>query len=138
MRPAFQILTILSILCLNTNVQAASPQGDFNKLRTEASEAVIIEVTLVVIVQDSPVNKTSQYITIHAKVLGVERSKSGLKVGDTITINYSIPTNPLPGYSSIPILDNRSVYPAFLNRQEKVFAPAANGSSFTMTPKSGK
>ncbi|OWK42151.1 hypothetical protein FRUB_04229 [Fimbriiglobus ruber] len=73
-------------------------------------------------------------VVVVAKVLGVERSKAGLKKDDTVTIKYAIPTKPVIGPKPVPLLVQDDVYPAFLNKKGDAFEPAAYGSSFEMTP----
>lgn len=125
-----RITTVLVVLTFSTLAHAEPPPGTYDRLRTSAEEAVTIQVTSVKETADEKANE----VIVEAKVLGVERSKSGLKKGDAVTITYSIPKVLKPGPTLVPILDKESVYPAFLNKQGKVFSPAAAGSSFQMTP----
>ena len=62
-------------------------------------------------------------------------TKTGLRAGDVIRINYvqSQHKVPLVGPSEVPILKEGQVYPAYLMKEEKgkEYAPAAGGYSFT-------
>ena len=121
-----RFLAVAAILSFATFAQAELPPGSYNKLRADAEEALTIQVT------DIARNSDNQ-VYVSAKVLGVERSKSGLKKGDSIRLKYS-PAKPKVGPAPPPIPEKDGVYPAFLNKKGDDFEPAAHGSSFKMTP----
>jgi hypothetical protein len=125
-----QHLAVLSVLCFTSMAHAALPPGSYDKLRIEAQEAVTIVVQSAKVVEAG----NSKHVTIEAKVLGVERSKAGLKKGDKITIKYSVPSVAMPGPVPTPILEADGFYPAFLNKSGSDYVPAAHGWSFKMTP----
>lgn len=127
---AMRFLTILAALTVPTFAHAEPPPGTYDRLRANAEEAVTIQVTSA----KASAGENAKEVIVEAKVLGVERTKSGLKKGDSVIITYSVPTVLKPGPTLVPILDKEGVYPAFLNKQGKVFSPAAAGSSFQMTP----
>jgi hypothetical protein len=124
---------VVSLICGMTAVLELPP-GSFDKLKIGAEEALVIQITSV---KTTPA-ATGKDVTLEAKVLGIERSKSGQKKDDVITIQYFAqdPNVPIPGPRIIPVLAKDEVYPGFLNkkRSAKVFEPAAYGESFHMTP----
>ena len=105
----------LPYLCrhIRASVRAELPPSAYNKLRIDAEEAVTIEVTGVQIA----LMGGDKNVTVEAKVLGVERSKNGLKKGDSVTFRYDIPAKPPIGPAPPPLLEKVSVYPAFLNKK---------------------
>jgi len=128
-----RFFTSAGVLCVAAIVHVAHaepPPGTYDRLRVEAEDAVTFQVTSV----KEAAGEKAKEVTVEAKVLGVERSKAGLKKGDAVTITYSVPTILRPGPTPVPVLDRDGVYPAFLNKRGKTFAPAAAGSSFRMTP----
>ncbi|HEY1188048.1 MAG TPA: hypothetical protein VGE74_10350 [Gemmata sp.] len=122
-----QILAVAGVLFVTAFTQAVPPPGTYDKLRAGAEEAVTIQVVTVV-------SGANGDVGVQAKVLGVERSKSGLKKGDTVSIKYTVPAKGTVGPTPVPVLEKDEVYPAFLNKKGDEFAPAAYGSSFKMTP----
>ena len=118
--------------------RAEIPGDAYNKLRIEAAEALMIEVSSV---KENKGDKGASDVTVEAKVLAAERTKSGLKKGDVVVIRYvNIDLKAAPdfaGPSQTPVLKQGEVYPAFLNRQkdQTTFEPAAYGESFKMTPR---
>jgi len=75
-------------------------------------------------------------IRLSAKVLDVERSKSSLKEGDVISIDYMRTERPKEigwvGPSEIPLLKKGDVSKAYLDKSSKSdsYTPAARGRSF--------
>jgi hypothetical protein len=119
-----------------SNVRAELPPGSYDKLRSEAQDAIIIEVESVTAKE---LKSGWTEVILKARVLAVERSKSALKRGSMITIRYqSRDPNKVKfvGPRPVPILEKGEIYPAFLNGNEgmRVFEPAAFGLSFVMTP----
>jgi hypothetical protein len=117
---------------------AASPSRaddkppDYDKLRANCHEALIIEVTGQIITTDK--EKSHYYVT--AIVRKVERTNSKLETGTTITISYEVKKDAKVGPGTVPKLDNNTLYPAFLDRidAKTKFQPAADGMSFVMSP----
>lgn len=122
-------LAVLVVLFTASWACAELPPGSYNKLRADADEAIIIHVTDVKIA----LMGGDQSVTVEAKVLAVERSKNGLKKGDTITIVYTILGKPVVGPLPVPLLEKGEDYPAFLNKKGQIYEPAAYGWSFKMT-----
>jgi hypothetical protein len=115
---------------------AELPPGSYDKLRAEAEDAIIIEVSSVTA---KAINAGWTEVVVTAKVLSIERSARALKKGATVTIRYES-RDPakvkIPGPRPIPVLKPGEICPAFLNRNvgRGDFEPAAYGLSFVMTP----
>ncbi len=119
-----------------TKARAELPPGSYDKLRMEAQDVIIIEVTSV---RAKELEAGWTDVVITARVLSVERSKAALQRGEIITIKYQS-RDPkkvrIPGPRPLPVLKMGVIYPAFLNGNEgnRLFEPAAFGLSFVMTP----
>ena len=114
---------------------AELPPYVYKERQQQAPESLIIKVGSVKVrATDEPQRKRMD-VSVEAKVKQVNRTKTGLKAGDVIRINYvqSQYKVPLVGPSEVPILKEGQVYPAYLMREEKgkEYAPAAGGYSFT-------
>jgi hypothetical protein len=127
-------MTLLSItIALVISVQpglAELPPSAYKEMQESAPEYVDIQVLKV---------KTEKVtdgimVDIEAKVTGVKRSESNLKVGNTIVIKYFHDTRGLVGPAPIPILDEGESYPAFLVKADgnDFYEPAAMGRSFSV------
>ena len=92
------VLAVLSVLSAAPAGRAELPPGAYDRLRAGAGEAVIIRVNAIRIAATAP----GMAVTLDATVLGVERSKAGLKPGDAIAVRYLIPTKPVPGPAPTP------------------------------------
>lgn len=129
-----RLLALGLFLTLTLSLVAAAsaelPPGSYDKLRKEAQEALIIEVTDVT---TTLVAGGTNQVIVKAKVLAVERSTAGLKKGDSIRIQYETHP-PMPGPKPIPLLKAEEILPAFLNAKGRAYEPAAHGWSFVMTP----
>ncbi len=121
------LLLLLSALCYG-EIHPKYYQQD----QENADEALIIRVTKVR--KGCCFACRNQKVRIHAEVLSVERSRSGLEKGSTITIRYNHfnPPRKWVGPRPVPILKKGKEYPAFLNRMkdEEYYVPAARGYSF--------
>ena len=124
-----KILFILSLFTLN--VHAELPPQVYENYQKNAPEVLTI---LVEKVGTSLLSLSEKSVTVTAKVIRVTRSKSHLKRGNTITINYHTSFwKPIGcvGPSSLPILEENETYTAFLKKGEKNhYHPAARGKSF--------
>jgi hypothetical protein len=125
---------LAALVGIGTAVRAELPPGSYDSLRVSAPEAVVIEV---VAVTRRPGTQGATTVTLQAKVLTVERSNTGLKKGDVVSIRYlQIAQNGFVGPRPVPLLEKGAVYPAFLRKepQSKMYEPAAYGESFRLTP----
>lgn len=140
MKPHLKLLLTASLL-VSTVVHAELPPQVYEELREKAPEFLKIEVLSSkqeVDVDASPPPKGSKLLLIHltATVLEVDRSKSNLKKGDVISIDYTRTERPKGtgwvGPSEIPILAKGEVTDAYLSKTEKTgaYSPAARGQSF--------
>lgn len=104
----------------------------YAEMQAGAPEAVTVKVTEV----DTSVCVlwcSKQSVTAKAVVTAVERSSSGLKVGDAITIRYThlIPSGGWAGPRPIPVLKAGETTVAFLRPNKRLgYHPAARGYSF--------
>jgi hypothetical protein len=131
------IATLIPIaLPITPAAQAEIPPGSYDKLRISAEEALIIKVTKV----DKRLRGNREFtaVSVTAKVVTVQRSKKGLKLGSEISIDYESQklNSTMPGPRRIIVLGEGKYYPAFLNSSDgqKSYTPAAYGESFKMTP----
>jgi len=114
---------------------AELPPYVYKERQQQAPESLIIKVLSVKMRETDEPRGKSIDISVEAQVEQVNRTKTGLKAGDAIRINYvhSQHKVPLPGPSEVPILRQGQVYPAYLMKEAKgkEYAPAAGGYSFT-------
>jgi hypothetical protein len=125
------------LTALGVTAQAEPPPSVYQKTQKNAPEYLRIKVTGLKTNEKQKGNVKSVHIVVEAKVVRVERSKSGLKQGGVIRIIYvrTIRKKPFVGPSQVPILEKGKEYPAFLVRQEgKTYAPAARGKPFQVVP----
>ena len=125
------ILLLIYILLIS-NLYAELPPYVYENLKKNSPEVLKIKVRDV---NTSNVTNNTKELTVEAKVLKISTSKSGLKVGDVITIVYSRVINRHPGWvgpSPIPLVERGEVYYAFLRKdcEENYYTPAARGESF--------
>lgn len=70
-------------------------------------------------------------VKVTAKVTAVERSASGVSVGQVITIEYrNVNMKGRSGPRPIRVLEKGEAVPAFLTKDGAIFRPAARGASF--------
>jgi hypothetical protein len=120
-------VSILLVTVLVTASQAEMSRAIYKEMQTKAPEFLEIEVLSV----ETAKVADEIVVDIEAKITGVTRSKSGIKVGDVIHVHYARQTKVLAGPSPVPILEKKKKYPAFLARASgKNYEPAAGGRSF--------
>jgi hypothetical protein len=114
---------------------AELPPYVYKERQQQAPESLIIKVLSVKMRETDEPRGKSIDVNVEAQVEQVNRTKTGLKAGDSIRINYvhSQHKVPLAGPSEVPIVRQGHVYPAYLMKEEKgkQYAPAAGGYSFT-------
>jgi hypothetical protein len=71
-------------------------------------------------------------VRVVARVVGVDRTRTGLRAGMTIRISYWHDTRRLAGPGPVPIVRTGTAYPAYLQKDAKTgeYAPAAGHASF--------
>jgi hypothetical protein len=114
--------------------RAELPPGTYDDLRIGASEALIVQILSVKTKKGSEAGLLG--VTVKAKAIAVQRSKTGVKKGSEISIQYTNDSRNIPGAREIPVLKKGEIYPAFLSRSNnaKIYQPVAYGESFNMTP----
>ncbi len=114
-------------------IRAELPPDAYERMQADADEAIEVEITSV---RTKAGGAEYSQVTTEAKVLGVQRSKSGLKKDESIVIEYDIfdVAKKKPGWAgpSSPTLVKKSgSYMAFLKATKgKPYAIAAMGRSF--------
>ncbi len=135
------------LLGLTHRAHGELPPNVYRQWQRNAPEALTIRVV------NSQVNSTHQpganpvanrpAVTVHhvrlrARVLAVERSRSGLRPDQVITIRYTSTwrAEPMPGPSQPPLLQAGNTRPAFLrwNANAGAYGLAAGGRSFNRVP----
>ena len=127
-----KIKTLLIFIFFSLTLHAELPPYIYENYQKNAPEALTISVEKV---KTSLISISEKSVTVMAKVIRVKRSESKLKRGDSIIIVYrSIFWKPSGwvGPSSLPVLDEKQIYKAFLRKGEKTiyYFPAAKGKSF--------
>lgn len=123
----------LATLALVATALAALPPGAIEKLKAGAQEKLKIKILDVAQAGKDPKLK----VTFTAEVLEVERSATGLKPGDKITIQSYHWTKSYAGPPNPPILAKGWIGLAYLNKARgkapgsgKTYSLAAYGDSF--------
>jgi hypothetical protein len=112
----------------------------YERMQKEAPEALAVDVVAVDQTEKKDNEGTVTSLVVQARVRQVERSASGVKPGDVVTIVYSVTefVAPRPGMGSPPILKKGQSVMAYLKKEEKGerFELAAHGRSFAAPPMS--
>lgn len=127
------LVVLLATVVFLTAAQAALPPGSYDKLKAGAQEKLKIKVVEVAKQGKDPKLK----VTFTAQVLAVERSATGLKPGDQITIQSYRWTKRYAGPKNPPILPKGWVGIAYLNKAPGPgpnYKLAAYGDSFEPSP----
>jgi hypothetical protein len=135
-RTSLKALLLVALLASFSTVSLAElPPFVYKGRQQQASESLIIKVGSVKMRETDERQRKRIDVSVEAKVEQVNRTKTGLRAGDVIRINYvqSQHKVPLVGPSEVPILKEGQVYPAYLMKEEKgkEYTPAAGGYSFT-------
>jgi hypothetical protein len=130
---ALMFTAIVSCLVL-ARAGAELPPDVYKADQARSAEALSIKVIRIEIEKKNQSGGTRSHIRAEAEVLGVERSASNLKAGDTIKISYSHfrHDQPVAGPSEPDILEQGRMYPAYLAKDSKAgeYTLAARGYSF--------
>ena len=127
------VMACLATLALVVTALAALPPGSIEKLKAGAQEKLKIRILDVAQTGKGPKLK----VTFTAEVLQVERSATGLKPGEEITIQSYHWTKRYAGPPNPPILAKGWIGTAYLNKAKgkasgsgKIYSLAAYGDSF--------
>ena len=123
------LVVLLATVVFMTAAQAALPPGSYGKLRAQAQEKLRIKITGVEQQGTGP----KLQVIFTAEVLAAERSATGLKPGDQITIQSYHWTKSYAGPKNPPVLPKGWVGVAYLNKAKgsgKNYELAAYGESF--------
>ena len=124
----------LFLLCaaITTTSRAELPGSAYDDMKAKASDIVEIEVTRVSINTRDGENLRDISVYADARVVGVTRSKSRLKVGDQISLRYmtfEVLRRGWAGPGPILIVEKGKRYGAFLKKGGSHFYAAARGRS---------
>ena len=127
------ILSMILLLLVVSDLPAEINPLEYARMQQSAPERLVIQV-LKVTTRRQSLFSTTRIVTVNARVEVVSYSESHLSEGDTITIEYTTfkPGRGWVGPRPIPILKQRTSYPAFLvlDRERTLYVPAARGYSF--------
>lgn len=101
-------------------------------MKAQASDVVELEVTRVALNQRDGKDLRDISVYAEAKVVGVTRSKSHLKVGDKISLRYmtfEVITSGWAGTSPVLVAQTGTRYHAWLKKAGSHFYAAAKGKS---------
>ena len=128
------LLAWLATLAFVATALAALPPGSIEKLKAGAQEKLKIKI---LDVEQKPGKGPKLKVTFTAEVLEVERSATGLKPGEKITIQSYHWTKSYAGPPNPPILAKGWIGLAYLNKAKgkapgsgKTYSLAAYGDSF--------
>jgi hypothetical protein len=128
------IFTAIVLCLVFARAGAELPPDVYKADQARSPEALSIKVTRVEIEKKKESGGARSNIRAQAQVLGVKRSASKLKAGDTITISYSHfrHDQPIAGPSEPDVLEEGRMYPAFLAKNARTgdYTLAARGYSF--------
>lgn len=129
-----RILVVIVLLSLfSIALFAEIAPEEYEKMKMNAPEQ--LELRIRSVSRCGGIFSRNTYVKAKATVIAVSRSLTGLSVGDSITITYSIykpPRNGWVGPRSIPLLKKGEETPAFLvyDHDSRTYTPAARGASF--------
>jgi hypothetical protein len=129
--PVSAIFATLALI-LSAPLRAELPPSVYQRMQEEAPEKIVMETLRVEI---RHVQNEGQHVVIMGVIKKVDRSASGLKSGEFVTIQYLIPDRPegWVGPGNIPLLSEQEETVAFLRRidQSDRYEPAAGAMSFS-------
>ena len=115
-------------------VWAELGQGHYAAMQQFAPESVTVTVKRTEVIRTRDGGTSYCDVKAEVEIVSLERSKSKLRVGDCIKIEYSTVERSIPvaGPSPIPLLQVGQTHPAFLESTNTrcVYSPAARGWSF--------
>jgi hypothetical protein len=121
---------------------AELPPSVYEDLQRAAPEALSIQVMDVEVHRSIAKPSACSFLDfevrrkaiVRARVIGVIRSKSGVRPGDVIAIDYTSvkPCHGVNGPRPIELLKEGDRVSAFLTKSGSVFVPAARGGTFSV------
>jgi hypothetical protein len=123
-------LPLLMVIFLISAYAEINPKY-YKQYQEQAPEYITMQV--ISVNKDWRFFSSRRTVIVEARVITVQRTHSGLKEDDSITIRYIhfTPSRGWAGPRPIPLLEEEKSYPAFLKKSgEKHYEPAARGYSF--------
>ena len=119
---------ILLVLAFALPAAAELSPEVYRGMQKAASEYLEIEIVSVTTSKGS----TAITVSARAKIVGIHRTASELKIGQEIQIEYAHDTRKMIGPRPIPVVKKGGKHPAFLskNHRNPYYEPAARGFSF--------
>src|SRR3712207_947968 len=121
-------------VCLSASVSAELPPTIYRDMQAKSPERLTIKVRTVKTEERDESERKLVAVAAEAEVVGVERTATELKPGQTIRIRYTRTDykQPIAGPSQVPVLREGQTCPAFLRKDKEgdAYAPAAGGYSF--------
>ncbi len=127
-------LALIALPALLVDVRAELPPTVYRDLQQKAPEVLRIRTDEVISKQAAISDDRNWSETVHATVIEVVRTSSGVKVGDKITVSYPrmVPAEGQVGPSPPPQLKTGAEYTAFLAKSDDgKFSLSARGMSFS-------
>ena len=135
MSPRILTLSILSVATILTPLHVARaelPPQVYEDLKAKAPEVLEVEITRVALNKRDGENLRDISVFADAKVKNVTRSKSGVKVGDVISLRYmtfEVITDGWAGPSPIAQVEAGKTYRVWFKKAGRYFYDAARGRS---------
>ena len=126
------VLALATALASLNVARAELPPQVYADLKAKAPEVLEIEVTRVALNTRDGENLRDISVFADAKVVGVTRSKNGVKVGDQISLRYmtfEVITDGWAGPSPIAQVEAGKTYRIWFKKAGRYFYDAARGRS---------
>jgi hypothetical protein len=136
MHKNYMLALAVALTTQSPTLHAELPPKEYDDLRAKAAEALVIQVDAVESKPKSLLDRSSFTETVKATVIGVNRTLSKVKEGETITIIYHrpVPADGWVGPSPPAQLKEGWKYNAWLAKSEgATFTISARGMSFSKT-----
>ena len=132
--PLFALIFALSSVPTHV-ARAELPPQVYEELKAKAPEWLEVEVTRVALNKRDGENLRDISVFADAKVVGVARSQSGVKIGDTFSLRYmtfEVITSGWAGPSPIATVEAGKSYRIWFKKAGNHFYAAARGRSVEM------
>ncbi len=117
--------------------RAELPPQVYKELQAKAPEVLTVEITRVALNKRDGENLRDISVFADAKVVGVTRSQSGVKVGDQISLRYmtfEVIAEGWAGPSPIMQVEAGKTYRIWFKKSGNSYYPAARGRSIEAIP----